>query len=241
MLVFLIRLPTTRSSPKLRGTVPSFCPSAAPSAGQRPFVEGRHDCVLFRPAQRLARKRTSINVNWYQCFGLFSQAGAWEHEGNSWAVRKSSVSSKSTAPDTPCQALSHSTSHRCASGCPGLATPVPALPPARTKSQVLYQTNTAFIVAPSRSEAGLEEQTVPSFSLPYQGSIQGHLCQDKYVLQSRLREQECGLLCSLMDLGHVARQLSLICKRGDTVPDLLDPQRTPQGRHYKMGPPRLTS
>lgn len=130
-----------------------------------------------------------------------------------WVVRTFWVSSKSTAP-TPLPgpgALSHSPSYCCASGCPALATPVLALPPAQTKSQVLYQTNTAFIVAPSRSVAGLEEQTVRSFSLPTRAPLKVICAKTSMLSRAGKREQEyCSVLTERPWASHRPHR-TLIC------------------------------
>lgn len=73
-------------------------------------------------------------------------------------------------------------------------------------------------MVPSRSAGGREEQTVPSFSLPYQGSIKGHPCQDKYAVQHRQgRELGQWLWCSLRDLGQVTGHLSFLSVREVTL------------------------
>ena len=125
----------------------------------------------------------------------------------------------------------------CAAGCPGLATPVLALPPTETKSQVLYQTNTAFIVAPSRSAAGLEEQTVPSFSLPCQGFMKGHPCQVCTAEQVK-RARALALVPAEGTWASHWPALALLCKRGGCCLLYLIPLRTLQGRPYTRRPPK---
>ena len=195
LFCFLWNVLYRRSPPRLRDTVPSFPLSAAPSAvSTHLWNDGMSVCVkstchkakhAVRPQlvwagilTILVRKKKKILVYpaRQESGNMREMVGSWE---SPW------ISSKSTAPGAPCQALGLCPipPSTCAAGCPGLATPVLALPPTETKGKCfIKQTQHLLRLSQGLRQAWRNRQYLPS---PCPARASWKVILAKYAQQSR--------------------------------------------------------